>query len=275
MVHVPPKRAAPRAALVLMFHGAGGTPELAAHATRLSEAADRLGFVVAYPEGLRPDADRPADFLHNVACWNNGSGFGHAARVRADDVGFVRRLLDLLVEQVAVDPRRVYATGFSNGAGMAYRVGAELPGRFVAIAPVAGHLWVGAPRGATPPRLLAISGEADPICPLEGGPVSTPWGGLQTLPPMRESLRRWAAWSRCHTSPRLVREDAAAREFVFDPYAESGPGTEVRWVIVRGCGHSWPGGRRVLSERIAGRHVANYDATGRICTFFGLPSAQR
>lgn len=270
VVRPPARSAGGSLPLVVVFHGAGGSPELAAYATRFSEAADRCGFVVVYPEGLRPDPDKPADFLRNVACWNNGSGFGYAAQVGADDAGFVARLLDVLLEQWPIDPRRVFATGFSNGAGMSYRVGIELGERFAAIAPVAGHLWCAADPGAVLPALLAISGEDDPICPLAGGPVATPWGGVETLPPMRESPSRWAAWCGCATSPRVAEEDDAAREFVFDPQAGAGGRGEVRWVVVKGCGHTWPGGRRVLAERIAGPHTKRYDATQRICAFFGL-----
>jgi len=43
---------------------------------------------------------------------------------------------------LAVDRRRLYATGFSNGASMAFRVGSELSARFAAIAPFAGALWI-------------------------------------------------------------------------------------------------------------------------------------
>ncbi len=267
LLRPPAAPAADRMPLVLVFHGAGGSPELAAHATRFSEQADRWGFLVAYPEGLRPDPDKPPDFLRNVACWNNGSGFGYAAQAGVDDVGFVARLLDVLLRQQPIDPRRVFATGFSNGAGMACRAAAELSLRIAGVAPVSGHLWID-----TPPRIprpmLAICGDADPIHPLEGGPVATPWGQLMDLPPARETVRRWAGWCGCQTTPTLVREDSAAREFVFEP---AGPGAaDVRWVIVKGCGHTWPGGRRVLAERIAGPHTTRYDATGRICAFFGL-----
>src|SRR3954467_10790170 len=52
LLHVPRKqlKEAP-SALVLMFHGGGGTPAFAARDSRFSELADREGFLVAYPEG--------------------------------------------------------------------------------------------------------------------------------------------------------------------------------------------------------------------------------
>ena len=65
---------------------------------------------------------------------------GRAARADADDVGFVRLLLDSLRRELPLDSRRIFATGISNGAGMAFRLACDLPGTFAAIAPVAGAL---------------------------------------------------------------------------------------------------------------------------------------
>ena len=57
-----------------------------------------------------------------------------------DDVAFIKALLDDLAQFVQVDDRRVYATGISNGAIMAYRLTSELSERIAAIAPAAGPI---------------------------------------------------------------------------------------------------------------------------------------
>ena len=75
----------------------------------LSEKADRSGFVVVYANGT---GSTPL-FLY----WDAGGVRGRAS----DDVGYVAKLLDDLATVVNVDPRRVYATGMSNGAMMALR----------------------------------------------------------------------------------------------------------------------------------------------------------
>ena len=59
-----------------------------------------------------------------------------------DDVAFTRAILDDLETVARVDPRRVFATGMSNGAMMAYRVAAELSDRIAAIAPVGGPMGI-------------------------------------------------------------------------------------------------------------------------------------
>lgn len=55
-----------------------------------------------------------------------------------NDTGFVSLLLDTIEAELCIDITRVYATGFSNGGFMSYRIGCELSDRFSAIAPVSG-----------------------------------------------------------------------------------------------------------------------------------------
>src|SRR5262249_13324839 len=109
LVHAPPAAAAGRPLpVVLGFHGGGGRAESFRTMSRLSEVADRHGFLVVYPDGTGRWA--------NVLTFNAGRCCGYAAEQQVDDVGFVRRLLDELPRLYPVDPRRVYATGMSNGA---------------------------------------------------------------------------------------------------------------------------------------------------------------
>ncbi len=99
--------------LVLLFHGAGATADLAARQTGWRRIADRKGFLVAYPEGTARDPSVPPAFRLNPQAWNDGSGRGHTARQRTDDPGFVAELVDHLGREHPVDPRRVHACGYS------------------------------------------------------------------------------------------------------------------------------------------------------------------
>lgn len=66
----------------------------------------------------------------------------------ADDIGFVRAMLQQLQTDHCVDRRRVYATGMSYGGLFAYQLALSLPHVFAAVAPVAGGILKGF---ATPP----------------------------------------------------------------------------------------------------------------------------
>src|SRR5207253_11219090 len=99
--------------------------------------------IVVYPDGTGSGS-----FL----TWNAGALFRLAGN-RADDIAFLREMLDDLGKMVNVDAKRVFATGMSNGGMMCYRLAAEMADRIAAIAPVAGTMAV--PRGE-PKRAMAV-----------------------------------------------------------------------------------------------------------------------
>jgi polyhydroxybutyrate depolymerase len=256
LVHVPPGGPRP-GPVVLLFHGAGATPEWMAGETGWSELADREGFVVVYPEGWRPDPSRPARFLANPPRWNDGSGRGGGA----DDVAFVRDLLDALGRQLPGGAARACVTGFSNGAGMAFRVAAELTERVIAVAPVAGHCWLPAPRPSRPVPTLYLVGTVDPLVPLEGGMVTSPWGLRLPRPPVRATLARWAEAIGCAAEPEEHGEDGIRR-------LSYGPGGRLTAYLIEGLGHHWPGGRGQLAPRIAGPPSDRLRGTEALGGFF-------
>jgi polyhydroxybutyrate depolymerase len=133
--------------LVVVYHGGGGTPQIALEATEILDRAAARGWAVALPEATRPDSTQPAHFLKNPAFWNAGLPRGLVWKRRIDDLGFTAALLDDVASRTAIDPNRIFAMGFSNGAAMALRVGLELSARVAAVAGVAGH-----PGCATRPR---------------------------------------------------------------------------------------------------------------------------
>ncbi len=251
--------------LVLVFHGAGSTGRLAAIATGFTEKAQREGFFAVYPEGVRPNPDRRASFLRNPPFFNVGSNIGYAERAGIDDRGFVRALVAELRRRLPVDPRRIYATGFSNGASMAFLAAMELPEQIAAIGPVAGHLWRFSPAPTRPVPMIYIIGTADPLNPMEGGVVRSPWGRDEPRPPVARSVRTWVRWVGADPEPRLVSETAGVRRVRF----EGGPnGADVEFITIAGAGHVWPGGPDILAERIAGKSTDKLDATETIWDFF-------
>ena len=237
LLHIPP--GAGPFPLVMMLHGAGGSAEFAAEETGWSAFADRHGLVVAYPEGLAPDADKEPKFLTHPQEWNDGSGRGSA-----DDVSFLNEILGDLPGWVSLDPDRWFLTGFSNGAGMVFRYAASEPRRFRAVAPVAGHCWVN-PTGLGLIPTLYVIGEDDPILPLQGGVARTPWGKLSNRPPVAETLQRWAAG------------------IGIPPHS---PGFQVQFLANHG--HHWPGGQAKLGPRLGGPISTELNANEAIWRFF-------
>ncbi|MGH9667487.1 MAG: alpha/beta hydrolase family esterase [Bryobacteraceae bacterium] len=107
--------------LVLAFHGDSGTAEGMARSTGLNDAAAQRRVMVAYPQGIDGH-------------WGGGRPGGAQD---ANDLEFVRAIIDDLARHRRANPSRVYATGISNGGSFSIRAGCELADRIAAIAPVA------------------------------------------------------------------------------------------------------------------------------------------
>jgi polyhydroxybutyrate depolymerase len=226
--------------LVLSFHALASTAAIQEDISGFSSLSDVHDFVVIYPEGAAP-ATRFGPHGHS---WNAGGCCPSGSRDSTPDVQFVRDLIDYMLSSsspVPIDSTRIFASGLSNGAFMAHRVGCEVESVSavgVVAAPLfaeAGGLWPGEAFECKKRKLpvLHIHGSDDKIVPFEGSPSS--WGGI---PSTRESMRRWAAINGCSAG-------GAAWEFASGVYCENwcgeGEGSNVTLCVVEGGGHSWPG----------------------------------
>jgi polyhydroxybutyrate depolymerase len=259
LLHVPASHGDPMPA-VLMLHGAGGSAAWAQDETRWNETADKYGFAVAYPNGLPVDPNRPSGFLDNPQVWNAGAGPGLIVNRGPDDVGYLAALIADLPRHASVAPKRIFVTGFSNGAAMTFRLASERPDLVAAIAPVAGYCPEVHPLIRPVPTLFIV-GDADPLVPIHGGEVLSPWSGeMEYRPPLTEALSRWAAANGADEQPlRRDREDGIR----FDDYS-----TDFRVVTIAKLGHHWPGGRGRLLRRLAGQPSNRVNANELIWGFF-------
>ena len=89
-----------------------------------------------FPEGV-PSSEGGGGPLGVTATWNAGVCCDPALKQDIDDVAYFDALLDDLATRIDYDPRRVYATGLSNGAMMSFRLACQLSERITAVAPVA------------------------------------------------------------------------------------------------------------------------------------------
>ncbi|HVK16086.1 MAG TPA: PHB depolymerase family esterase [Fimbriiglobus sp.] len=239
--------------VVVFLHGTGGTAAWADGETGWSAFAGRAGFTLAIPEGLPPDSARPPKFLTNPQRWTEGP----------EDVEFLAAVIADVLDQTDGDPRRVYLSGFSNGAAMAFRFATERSDLLAAVAPVAGYCRVADPRPSRPVPTLYVIGTADPLVPLHGGQVRLPWGGrVVRRGPVVESLEAWASALGCAPVPEVVSDTGGVREEVYP-----GP-VEYRAVFVEGLGHHWPGGKGQLNPRIGGQPSNKLNANELIWGFF-------
>ncbi|TDD79371.1 hypothetical protein E1293_23525 [Actinomadura darangshiensis] len=156
LLHVPPGHPPGKPLpLIVALHGGLNDAEYVRKQSGLDEVADGEGYAVAYPNGF-------------LGTWNAGACCSFARWTGIDDMGFLDKLIDTLVEEGVADPRRVFMTGFSNGGGMAYRYACERSGRLAGIAVVSGALAIGC-TPEKPVSVLAFHGTWDPSVPYTGG----------------------------------------------------------------------------------------------------------
>ena len=116
---------------------------------QLDDAAEQLGFIVAYPQGI---VDHKSGFRWSFPYRQEPSG-----AQQPDDVGFIRKVVRTTQSYLRVDRKRIYATGFSSGGKITQVLGVECADVFAAVAPVAGgigglHPLTGQPAVLSPPQ---------------------------------------------------------------------------------------------------------------------------
>lgn len=195
--------------VLLVFHGAGSDADDVARGSGLEASADDPPTLVAFPEAVGGRFD---------------VGPGSA------DVRFVDALLERLRAQWTLDPRRIAATGFSNGAAFCYRLAADRPGLLAAIAPVAGYLPPVGDGPGDPVPLLHVHGDAD-------ARVAAPAGTGAD-----DAVARWARRVGAVRGPVVTDGTVAGLAVRRVAWTGATPRADVTLLLVRGEGHAWPGG---------------------------------
>jgi polyhydroxybutyrate depolymerase len=216
--------------------------------TGFNAQADAAGFVAVYPNG---SGRKPA--------WNGGDCCGEAAANQVDDVGFVRALIEDLSTLVDVDRKRVYATGFSNGAIMAYRLACDLSNQVAAIAPVGATQAVQDCQPGRPVSVQHFHGTDDRLNPYDGG--YGPGGGVD-FAPVEDTIQFWAAQNGC--PPQAQTSESGS--IVHERYAPCEQGAAVELYTIVGGEHAWPGGESVGPG--VGEPTAEISATPLMWEFF-------
>ncbi|WP_461101149.1 extracellular catalytic domain type 1 short-chain-length polyhydroxyalkanoate depolymerase [Spirosoma koreense] len=222
--------------LVVALHGGGGSGRQFEAQSGFSEKADQEGFIVVYPDG------RQNPGVLGLRTWNAGACCGQSASTqRTDDVGFIRKLIDKLVATRRVDPKRVYATGHSNGAMLCYRLACELSDKVAAIAANAGTMQVQSP--CQPDRvmpMLHVHSKQDQNVPYTGG-VGARSLNRQWNSSVDSTLTVFARLAQCADPKQVIRSTEAYTAYQWSGCIDK---TDIQYYLTTDGGHSWPGGNK-------------------------------
>lgn len=207
--------------LIVNFHGFSSFDTQQRDFTGMNDTADQDGFAVVYPQGTGAPAG-----------WNAGACCGTAVTAGIDDVTFTADLLDAVEQQLCVDPRRVYATGFSNGGFLSHRLACEMSDRIAAVAPVSGVMGIDTCEPGRPMPVIDMHGTADAVVPY-GGSAALGFVSVAT------TMNGWADRDGCTGDPVTTFQQGDA---TCQAWQTCEGGAEVELCTIDGGGHTWPGG---------------------------------
>lgn len=209
--------------LVLGFHGAGSNAREFESYSDFSFMANIEGFIVVYPQAL---GGHPT--------WNTAAGSGNL------DIQFVRDLLEDLEGRCNIDRDRIYASGHSNGGGLANRLACDLSERIAAIGPVSGA-YQGSEEcsPARPVAVLGIHGTDDPIIPYHGYPdAKEPPAAYYAIDtPIPQWAASWATRNGCDRQPVSIDQSGKVTQA---QWSSCRAGADVILYTIHGGGHEWP-----------------------------------
>ena len=188
-VHAPAERP-PKAAMVVVLHGCGQTPDTFEEGAGWRTLADRHGFVLIYPQQRRR---------------NNGGGcfswFSPTSR-GGDEAASIHEMIRYAIGTYGVDPARVFVTGLSAGGAMAGILLATYPQMFAG-----GAILAGLPYGAARSMLEALGA-------MRRAPVKSAdhWG--QQVRRASSHQGRWPSISIWHGDRDETVDPANAAELV-------------------------------------------------------------
>jgi polyhydroxybutyrate depolymerase len=206
-LYVPSGLAGPSVPLLVTMHGFTSFGLAHAYDTGWREFAASHGFIVAFPNGIA-----------NAWSFREGSY----------DVTFLRDVAADVSARWCVDPRRVHASGHSNGAIMAQRLACDAGDVFASVTEYAGNSPDRFGSQCRPGRAIGVGlfqGDSDPLVSQASAEASRD---------------EWVARNGCSTTP--VSESPP--EGVLLRYTGCDGGVEVLWRLYSGQGHLWPKGAR-------------------------------
>ncbi len=190
--------------LVVVLHGYGGDGAGAKEYFGLEAEARKSGFLTVYPNGTEDSSGKQF--------WNATDACCQLTATESDDSAFLTKLIDRVEEKFAVDRKRVYFAGHSNGGFMSYRMACEHADRVAAIVSVSGATFadVAACAPSEPVSVLQVHGTSDVVISFTGGSILN-----ASYPAALTSVTTWATYNGCDTASEA---GAASKSLDLDEY---------------------------------------------------------
>lgn len=213
--------------LIIALHGGTGSAERFETSTQLTDKSNEAGFIVVYPDGTGI-----------LKTWNAGGCCGAAVSNNVDDVHFISELIDHLAAKYKINPKKVYATGHSNGGMLCYRLACELSNKIAAIAPVSSTMVVNQP--CNPSRqvpILHMHSKLDENVPYTGG-YGNGISGVY-CPPLDSVFNVWSQVNHCLNPSQVTFSND---KYTLTEWLNCSSNAVIHYYLTNDGGHAWPGG---------------------------------
>tara|TARA_Y100000766_G_scaffold44274_1_gene34389 strand:+ start:133 stop:1092 length:960 start_codon:yes stop_codon:yes gene_type:complete len=127
---VPSSDVGTKLALIIAFHGGGGSDEDFQQQSQFDQLGEQQKFIMAYAIA---ESDRSSA---------EGEWYLNTAATSRDDNDFTEAIVDELSNLYCIDEDRLYAIGYSLGSMFTYEIACQLNHRFAAVASFAGTMPV-------------------------------------------------------------------------------------------------------------------------------------
>ena len=195
----------------------------------------------ASEEELYTNMDATSDANHFILVYPNGiANYWNAFGTGADDVKFIRELIDTISSHYHVNSRRVYSCGISNGGYMSYTLACSLSDKIAAIASVSGTMSLNTYTTCSPARkvpVMHVHGTADLTVPYATGAANSI--GVE------QTLAFWRDTNDCrHITdtidlPNTSTGDSCTVQRIDYAHCDN---SEVLFYKITNGGHTWPNG---------------------------------
>lgn len=170
------------APLLVVLHGYGTGGVITDVYVKMTSIADAHGFFYVAPDGTIDSKGK--------RFWNATDDCCDYDETGVDDVGYLTSLVHEIEGAYAIDPKRIFVMGHSNGGYMAHRLACDRADVFAAAVSFAGAVWLDASRcnPSAPVGVLEIHGTKDTEVLYDGSP---------TYPSAVQTIATWADKNRC------------------------------------------------------------------------------
>ena len=252
--------------LMISLSGSGTNTLFQMNEGKWNELAEKEGFVLIAPEyvclhadgtlscrGLLQDQIGQED-VSNLR-WVATDALEPVANYGVDDVAYLTDLMDLFIEEGFVNEHKIFVSGLSHGGYMAERLAIEVPERLAGVGLVAAGIWETFQNSTVTNkvRIVYVQGTHDPIVPYDG--ILLGDHALSTSLPdsINWFLSRYGIDSEPIVTelPDMDPDDGCT--ITRSEYQAADGTPQLISFVVKGGGHTWPGGTQYLDEEWVGK----------------------